>query len=220
MAKQGIGALSRFRNMAQSARDAQVDKYIKSYDVDGDGKIQRGEWLEFYGKVFDQMLVVDREGRAGQVFIPENNSKKNIEAQNYEYKLDLDDDIERGSEDIFAEENKKKDEEPEEKKINKFSPATAQNVAGVSSMEGLDYDDDFDEEIEDNIERSELPETNSLEEIQVRQPTTIEKKPTLKQVSVKEADVNNTASVTKKVTTTLAKPATLSKKVVADISQS
>ena len=69
--------------------------------------------------------MVDREGRAGQVFIPENNSKKNIEAQNYEYKLDLDDDIERGSEDIFAEENKKKDEEPEEKKINKFSPATA-----------------------------------------------------------------------------------------------
>ena len=87
-------------------------------------------------------------------------------------------------------------------------------------MEGLDYDDDFDEEIEDNIERSELPETNSLEEIQVRQPTTIEKKPTLKQVSVKEADVNNTASVTKKVTTTLAKPAKLSKKLEADISQS
>ena len=78
MAKQGIGGLARFlRNMNQKTRDAQVDKYIKSYDVDGDGKIQRAEWLEFYGKVFDQVLIVDREGRAGQVFIPDTTSSKN-----------------------------------------------------------------------------------------------------------------------------------------------
>ena len=40
-----------------------IDEFFKSFDENGDGFIQREEWLNFFGKLFDS--VIDK-GLAGQ----------------------------------------------------------------------------------------------------------------------------------------------------------
>lgn len=56
MAKQGLGGLSRFAHLDDVTREAKVDKFIQDFDSNHDGKIQRSEWLEFYGKLFDSVV--------------------------------------------------------------------------------------------------------------------------------------------------------------------
>ena len=56
LAKQGLGGLARFSHLDDQTRETKVDEFIKNFDSNGDGKIQRSEWLEFYGSLFDRVV--------------------------------------------------------------------------------------------------------------------------------------------------------------------
>ena len=56
LARQGLGGLARLSQFDEQTREAKVDEFIKSFDSNGDGKIQRSEWLAFYGNLFDQAI--------------------------------------------------------------------------------------------------------------------------------------------------------------------
>ena len=48
-----------FEAQDEAARDAKVDQFMSSFDIDRDGKIQKAEWLDFFAKLFDAQT---REG--------------------------------------------------------------------------------------------------------------------------------------------------------------
>ena len=42
---------------SQAAREAKIKEFLDSFDTDGDGKIQKAEWLDFFGKLFDSVIA-------------------------------------------------------------------------------------------------------------------------------------------------------------------
>ena len=43
--------------IAGSADSAKIDEFIATFDTDGDGMIQKAEWLEFFGNLFDSVIA-------------------------------------------------------------------------------------------------------------------------------------------------------------------
>ena len=41
----------------QEAKEAKIKEFLDSFDADGDGKIQKSEWLDFFGKLFDSVIA-------------------------------------------------------------------------------------------------------------------------------------------------------------------
>ena len=37
-------------------KEAQIQEFFASFDADGDGKIQKAEWLNFFGQLFDSVI--------------------------------------------------------------------------------------------------------------------------------------------------------------------
>ena len=40
----------------QATKDAKIKEFLDSFDADGDGKIQKSEWLNFFGQLFDSVI--------------------------------------------------------------------------------------------------------------------------------------------------------------------
>ena len=40
----------------QATKDAKIKEFLDSFDTDGDGKIQKAEWLNFFGQLFDSVI--------------------------------------------------------------------------------------------------------------------------------------------------------------------
>lgn len=43
-------------SLATGKIEKKFDAFFKSFDEDGDAKISKNEWLNFYGKLFDQII--------------------------------------------------------------------------------------------------------------------------------------------------------------------
>ena len=43
-------------NCDQATKDAKIKEFLDSFDADGDGKIQKSEWLQFFGNLFDSVI--------------------------------------------------------------------------------------------------------------------------------------------------------------------
>ena len=41
----------------QATKEAKIKEFLDSFDTDGDGKIQREEWLTFFGNLFDSVIA-------------------------------------------------------------------------------------------------------------------------------------------------------------------
>ena len=41
---------------SQEAKEAKIKEFLDSFDQDGDGKIQKAEWLAFFGNLFDSVI--------------------------------------------------------------------------------------------------------------------------------------------------------------------
>ena len=44
-------------NCDQATKDAKIKEFLDSFDTDGDGKIQKSEWLNFFGSLFDSVIA-------------------------------------------------------------------------------------------------------------------------------------------------------------------
>ena len=53
LASQGVGLPD---NADPAAREAKINEFFTSFDADGDGKIQKHEWLNFFGSLFDSVI--------------------------------------------------------------------------------------------------------------------------------------------------------------------
>ena len=42
---------------SQKAKEAKIKEFLESFDADGDGKIQKEEWLAFFGNHFDSVIA-------------------------------------------------------------------------------------------------------------------------------------------------------------------
>ena len=40
----------------QETKDKKIKEFLDSFDTDGDGKIQKAEWLNFFGQLFDSVI--------------------------------------------------------------------------------------------------------------------------------------------------------------------
>ena len=40
----------------EATKNAKIQEFLDSFDQDGDGKIQKGEWLNFFGQLFDSVI--------------------------------------------------------------------------------------------------------------------------------------------------------------------
>ena len=50
-------------NADPAQKEAKINEFFASFDADGDGKIQKSEWLNFFGSLFDSVI---EQGLAGQ----------------------------------------------------------------------------------------------------------------------------------------------------------
>ena len=41
---------------SQEAKEAKIKEFLDSFDANGDGKIQKSEWLAFFGNLFDSVI--------------------------------------------------------------------------------------------------------------------------------------------------------------------
>ena len=41
----------------ESTKTAKINEFLASFDTDGDGKIQKAEWLQFFGNLFDSVIA-------------------------------------------------------------------------------------------------------------------------------------------------------------------
>ena len=41
---------------AEAAKEKKIKEFLDSFDTDGDGKIQKSEWLAFFGQLFDSVI--------------------------------------------------------------------------------------------------------------------------------------------------------------------
>ena len=39
-----------------AAKEKKISEFLNSFDEDGDGKIQKAEWLNFFGQLFDSVI--------------------------------------------------------------------------------------------------------------------------------------------------------------------
>ena len=53
LASQGVGLPD---NADPAQREAKINEFFASFDADGDGKIQKSEWLNFFGSLFDSVI--------------------------------------------------------------------------------------------------------------------------------------------------------------------
>ena len=40
----------------EATKTAKINEFLASFDTDGDGKIQKSEWLNFFGQLFDSVI--------------------------------------------------------------------------------------------------------------------------------------------------------------------
>ena len=43
-------------NCDNATKEAKIKEFLDSFDQDGDGKIQKSEWLAFFGNLFDSVI--------------------------------------------------------------------------------------------------------------------------------------------------------------------
>ena len=53
LAEQGQGLPD---GSSAEAKEAKIKEFLDSFDTDGDGKIQKAEWLAFFGQLFDSVI--------------------------------------------------------------------------------------------------------------------------------------------------------------------
>ena len=54
LASQGMGLPEQAN---EAAKEAKIKEFLDSFDTDGDGKIQKSEWLNFFGQLFDSVIA-------------------------------------------------------------------------------------------------------------------------------------------------------------------
>ena len=54
LAEQGQGLPD---GASAEAKEAKIKEFLDSFDADGDGKIQKEEWLAFFGNLFDSVIA-------------------------------------------------------------------------------------------------------------------------------------------------------------------
>ena len=54
LAEQGQGLPD---GASAEAKEAKIKEFLDSFDQDGDGKIQKSEWLMFFGNLFDSVIA-------------------------------------------------------------------------------------------------------------------------------------------------------------------
>ena len=55
---QGLASASTDGSGADTAAvSAKVQEFIDNFDQDGDGKVQKSEWLQFFGAMFDSVIA-------------------------------------------------------------------------------------------------------------------------------------------------------------------
>ena len=37
--------------------ESKLEEFVQTFDADGDGKVQLNEWLEFFGRLFDEVIA-------------------------------------------------------------------------------------------------------------------------------------------------------------------
>ena len=63
------------------ARDRKVDEFFHTFDTNGDGKIQKSEWLEFFAKLFDTVV------QQGFIMPPNEKKLQHIVEKESQYKI-------------------------------------------------------------------------------------------------------------------------------------
>ena len=54
----GLASVSTDGLAADAAQiEAKLEEFIATFDADGDGKVQLNEWLEFFGRLFDEVIA-------------------------------------------------------------------------------------------------------------------------------------------------------------------
>lgn len=53
LASQGMGLPEQAN---EAAKEKKIKEFLDSFDTDGDGKIQKSEWLAFFGQLFDSVI--------------------------------------------------------------------------------------------------------------------------------------------------------------------
>ena len=53
LAQQGVGLPD---GASAADREAKIKEFFENFDANGDGKIQKSEWLDFFGKLFDSVI--------------------------------------------------------------------------------------------------------------------------------------------------------------------
>ena len=43
-------------NCDTDTKEKKIQEFLSSFDTDGDGKIQKAEWLSFFGQLFDSVI--------------------------------------------------------------------------------------------------------------------------------------------------------------------
>ena len=51
-----IGQASAQFSGSEEEKQAEIDAILAQFDTDGDGKISKAEWLDFFGKLFDALI--------------------------------------------------------------------------------------------------------------------------------------------------------------------
>ena len=44
--------------------DQKINEFIETFDTDGDGAVQKQEWLDFFGRLFDSVIQTGMESQA------------------------------------------------------------------------------------------------------------------------------------------------------------
>ena len=50
-------AVARSQGQGRNVPEADLDSFFENFDANGDGKVSKQEWLDFFGRMFDEQMA-------------------------------------------------------------------------------------------------------------------------------------------------------------------